>query len=89
MEHKVVGWKQHAFLQQTSNKQSLKQSSALLSQAAGIVTAGITVCGLDSCFSQSRRYLCLPHAETQLRPTADWQYTDFEYQCKIHLPLYS
>lgn len=40
---------------QTSNKQSLK--CALLSQAAGSVTAEITVCGLDSCSSQSRHYL--------------------------------
>lgn len=49
----------------------------MLSQAAGTVTAGITVCGLDYCFSQSRYYLCLPHA--QLNPTAGWQHTDFMY----------
>lgn len=63
------------------NKQSLKQSSTLLSQAAGAVTAGITVCGWDSCFSQSGYYLRLPHA--QLNPTAGWQNTDFIYCCKI------
>lgn len=41
----------------------------------GLVAAGITVCGLDSCFSQSCYYLCLPHA--QLSSTTDWQCTHF------------
>lgn len=40
------------------------------SQATGTVTAGITVCGLDSCFSQSCHYLWLTDVQTQLRRTA-------------------
>lgn len=36
-------------------------------------------------FSHSGHYLWLPHAQTQLRPTAGWQCTDFiqSYRCTL------